>query len=149
MSPKSKRNGDKKSLLFQNFKKYTVKEKDSDSRSFHKSHRIASPQHKRNSNFFKTKLKPFYSPNIKSNKESKIKTLFENQKSKHKKGNTFQERVDRFKIESRLLKKKTSSKINLDEEDQDLSENFEFFINGKNSVKAQKKRKFSSNFFSI
>lgn len=93
------------------------------------------------------KTRPFYSPNLKSNKASKISALFgknpvknsdRNNKDSKGKINTFQERLDRFKINNRLIKK-TNSRKNLisEKENQEtrLSDNFEFFSKENKNVK--------------
>lgn len=111
----------------------TFKLRENNSNTINKSYRMASPQHKRKSNFGKFNMRPFYSPNIRSNKASKIASLFgagSEKKFKDRqrtKVNTFQERLDRFKVENKFGRKNTSkSKLGDDENDSSIS-NFEKF----------------------
>lgn len=112
-SPKlQKRLTQKKSKRVSNLKKFKFKDKKNSSpasKVSNRSYRMASPQlRKKTSNY---KSKPFYSPNIKSNKASRISNLFNKEENRKKlfngntKINTFQERLDRFKIESRMMMK--------------------------------------------
>lgn len=125
-SPKlQKRLTQRKTKKIPNLKKFKFKDKKNTS-SYHKtnnkSYRMASPQlKKRNSNYTS---KPFYSPNLKSNKASKISSLFNKDENRKKlfngggnKINTFQERLDRFKIESRKMMKTIVKHDDEDSED--------------------------------